>query len=339
MEVLRLGSRGGSGPELFGNVSFVVADSRNRLFVADGMAQEVRVFDEAGRFLRSFGQKGEGPGEFLDMKGLTFDAVGMAWVWDWRQQRLTVFDTSGVFVRSVQRPWSSTLSPWPGLWAHDGSLLDVKVDYRGLNPGQRVTRRFDSEVRAYWFDSQLQLRDSLPALVTQRTAFAGNHVVPFESAVVWAFEPDGSSWSSHGPEYRIMRMDAQGDTALVFSVDVPEVPVTAAERDSALAAYPALRGVSPMDPGLIPRAKPAVVRLVRLAPGWVGAFPELGAVTGRYMDVFSPEGELRARVDLGAKVILRGASPYGRDGYLFGVTRDEVDVQYVVVLDLGLPAL
>lgn len=339
VELLRLGSRDGAGPEVFGRVSFVVADGLGRLYVGDGMAQEIRVFDDGGRFLRSFGQAGEGPGEFLDMLGLAFDATGTAWVWDGRQQRLTAFDTAGTFVRSVQRPWRSTLSPWPGLFADDGSLFDVMVDHRGLTPGQGVTRRFESAVRGYRFDSQLQLRDSLPALVALRTAFAGNHVVPFEGGVVWAFEADGASWFTHGPRYRIARTNAQGDTVLVFTVDVPEVPVTEAEVDSALSAYRLPRGVSAMDEALIPGAKPAIVRLVRLEGGWVGAFPELGPATGRYMDVFTPEGVLRARVDLGSAVALRGPAPYGKDGRLFGVVRDEMDVQYVVAFDLGIPEM
>lgn len=35
-----------------------------RLVVADGVSNEIRVYDSAGRFLRAFGGSGEGPGEF-----------------------------------------------------------------------------------------------------------------------------------------------------------------------------------------------------------------------------------------------------------------------------------
>ena len=36
----------------------------DRLVVADGISQQVRIYDSAGRFVRAFGGSGEGPGEF-----------------------------------------------------------------------------------------------------------------------------------------------------------------------------------------------------------------------------------------------------------------------------------
>ena len=39
-------------------------DSHNRLYIMDSWAAAISVFDEGGRFLRSFGRKGQGPGEF-----------------------------------------------------------------------------------------------------------------------------------------------------------------------------------------------------------------------------------------------------------------------------------
>lgn len=338
-EVVRLGSAEGAGPESFGAVSFVVVDDRGRLHVGDDLAQEIRVFDPSGGFVRAYGGKGEGPGESERFSGMAFDPAGLAWVWDPPQQRFNVFDSAGGFVRTVQRRWPAFVVPWPGRFAPDGRLLDQGGELSGLDPERRVTQAFRQGTRLIWLDTSMARVDSTSTLWVDRTAFSGNFVVPFERGLVSAFEADGTMWSTHGATYRITRTGAQGDTLLAFSLDVPVVPVSAAERDSAVHALRLPPMIGQMDPALIPEAKPAIARLVSMSAGWVGAFPELGPDTGRLLDVFSPEGIHRARIDLGARLKLGQGAPVAHGGRLYGVTTDVFDVPYVVVLDLGIPEL
>ena len=52
----------GPGPDLFGSVRHAILLSTGDIAVADGLAAEVRVFDEDGGHLLTFGGRGEGPG-------------------------------------------------------------------------------------------------------------------------------------------------------------------------------------------------------------------------------------------------------------------------------------
>lgn len=339
LELLRLGQVEGAGPDMFGQVRFVAADDRGRIFVGDEIAQEVRVFDSEGHYLRTLGREGEGPGEFRGLSGLAFDRTGRAWVWDQLQQRFSVFDSSGAFVRSVPRRWPSTAVPWPGVFSVNGSLADIRADMGDLDPQRRVTQTFQHGGRLVRLDTLMNPTDSLPIVSVTRTAFAGNVIVPFEAGVVATIEPDGSMWFTHGPTYRIMRMNQRGDTALTFDLDVPPVPVSTQERDSAMAGMRLSPSFPAMEPALLPEYKPAVVRLVRLGHGWIGAFAQLGSDTGRYMDVFSPNGHHQGRVDFGTRLLLGHGAPFANGGTLYGVTTDEFDVPILVVFDLGLPAL
>jgi 6-bladed beta-propeller len=338
-ELVRIGRPEGDGPDVFGRVSFVSVDPLGRLYVGDGMTQAIHVFDSDGRPVRSFGRTGEGPGEFSEISGMTFDGAGNAWVWDPPQSRFSVYDSTGVFVKSVPRRWPTYAIPWPGRFSPDGLLLDVATELQGLEPQKRLTQRFHHAFRVIRLDTLMNRVDSAPPIGVDRTAFQGNFIVPFQGGVVAALEPDGSVWSTHGPRYRIIRTNVQGDTTLRLAVDAPPVPVGSAERDSVIASMHLPPNIPPMDPDLIPKDKPAVVRLVTLAPGWVGAFPELGGDTGRFLDVFAPDGKLRARIDLGTRLLLSRGAPSARGGLLYGVTTDELDVPYVVGFDLGVPEL
>src|SRR5687767_13361969 len=49
---------------LFGSVSSVATDALDRIYVADMMSSEIRVFSPQGEFLQTVGRPGQGPGEF-----------------------------------------------------------------------------------------------------------------------------------------------------------------------------------------------------------------------------------------------------------------------------------
>lgn len=81
-------------------------DERGWVYVVDSKPPVVKVYDDSGRFVRSFGRDGQGPGEFR----IGFIAVrnGTVLLHDPRNSRTSVFDTSGAFVRS----WVSACCYW-----------------------------------------------------------------------------------------------------------------------------------------------------------------------------------------------------------------------------------
>lgn len=49
IEELRIGTADGTGPDLFGQVTALEMDPAGRIYVLEGQAQELRVFDRDGR--------------------------------------------------------------------------------------------------------------------------------------------------------------------------------------------------------------------------------------------------------------------------------------------------
>ena len=98
--------------------------------VVDRRAAEVRIFDAAGRHLRSMGESGEAPGEFLDPFILWVAAGDTLWVGDARPWRYNVFTARGEFVRRV------SLTPVYPNPARGGGVLDngYTVNTRRLWP-------------------------------------------------------------------------------------------------------------------------------------------------------------------------------------------------------------
>ena len=62
VEEVRVGSPD-PGPASFNDIRGLATNRQGWLFVLDFAAQDIRIFDAAGRYLRTEGRKGSGPGE------------------------------------------------------------------------------------------------------------------------------------------------------------------------------------------------------------------------------------------------------------------------------------
>jgi hypothetical protein len=79
VEDLRIGSADGPLEEQFGDIWGVLPDATGRIYILDGQAQEVRVFEPDGRFSHSIGRRGEGPGEMTSAGGVRGRETATGW--------------------------------------------------------------------------------------------------------------------------------------------------------------------------------------------------------------------------------------------------------------------
>ena len=139
VEELRIGSAMSEGPDLFGAVYSFDVDAWGRIFVLDDHAQEVRVFDPAGAFVRTVGKKGEGPGEFTSAVSVDLSRNGEIWVMDMGEGRVSIFDTIGAYLRQERTSTGGwTVRPLPRRVRPDGPLQ--RPDPDGGNPADGPLR-------------------------------------------------------------------------------------------------------------------------------------------------------------------------------------------------------
>jgi len=101
--VLEIGGSSGEGPTAFGQLSGVAVLRSGLLVVGDSRANELRVFDERGTFLRAFGRSGSGPGEFSRVLW-SVHALGDTILATDNGARAQLFDASGRLLRALTRP-------------------------------------------------------------------------------------------------------------------------------------------------------------------------------------------------------------------------------------------
>jgi len=129
---LQIGEAEGEPAYLFGRVSGLALDAGGRIYVADGQANEVRIFAPDGTHSFSFGRAGSGPGEMRQPCCLASDRAGLLWMRDVGNARYTAcrIDAGGATdVRQLRMAHSDVNYAAPLTFSADGHLIDVGHRY------------------------------------------------------------------------------------------------------------------------------------------------------------------------------------------------------------------
>jgi len=292
VEELRIGGEE-EGPASFSSISGLAVAPDGRLFILERSTQDIRIFDASGRHVKTVGRTGSGPGEYRFANGILRAPDGTVWVHDPGNARLAVLGADGALLRHHSMINNGYGAIWGGAFDEAGRLWDPVFLLVEGRPA-RALRRFSPDlVRADTLE--------IPGCAEGRRSpepyeFAGSDNrrimvgVPFSPGAIGALDPEGAMWCGWNQEYVLVRRRlGSGDTIAVVRGTAGPQPVTASERDSALAAIRARAPGARPDPSRIPDRKPVLVQTtvdplhrlwVRVADGRPGV---------RY-DVFGPGG-------------------------------------------------
>jgi hypothetical protein len=125
VEELRVGAPGGPEEATFGRIGGIEVDDLDRIWIIDLQARVIRIFDGAGRYVRTVGRQGSGPGEFSRPVAIHRHPDGNMWVIDPGVQRYSVFDTSGMLLATHQRHVSPSLPQRSEGFGANGMLMEL----------------------------------------------------------------------------------------------------------------------------------------------------------------------------------------------------------------------
>jgi len=336
-EQMVIGAQEGGGPDVFGSVRGVEADLTGRVYVLDRIASEVRVFNRDGQFVRSVGRAGGGPGEFRMAAGMSWDSEGRLWVADMGNARFSVFDTTGQFLASYRRPLSN-VSDLRVRWHGGVDTAGRPYDYGVSRERQLRLLRLES---AKTLPSTLAVADTFHVPVYEkpelevldaRGQIRASMPVPFAPEIVRYLDPRDYVWWGLNRDYEIVQQTFEGDSVRIIRRIFAPVAVTQADLDSALGPMQVFvgRGGRIRGPSS-PPVKPAFRWITTDDQGWLWVCPYTQpADQDRVLDVFDPSGRYLGRVRLPFQLTPLPL-PVFRGGMVYGVTRDSLGVNHVVV--------
>jgi hypothetical protein len=350
-----IGAIDGAAEYQFGMIAAIDVADDGRIFVLDQQAAQVRVFDANGTFVQSIGRPGSGPGELSAAAGaLLLGAGDTLYVFDAMKQRLHRYAPDGADAGGVAVPIASGM---PVAWAIAPQRRLV-TQVRPLNlPGmpQQDTAAMQRDL-ILLRDAHGEVADTLLVLESGRTIdFSSGQARMrlFEAEPVWALLNDGRIVHGRNDGYSLQVLRADGSVDRVIRKPFERQPLTEADRAAFIRLFrQTMEGQVP--PQMLDQFLqniefadhyPAFSRILGGPDNtiWVqqvrtadrvqreGGTFDAQDVGAPEWDVFDDEGRLRGTLTLPARFQpIRVIGPY-----VYGVQRDELDVQYVVRLRVG----
>jgi sugar lactone lactonase YvrE len=337
---VQIGRMDGRGPDVFGRIGALEVDRAGRLYVYEGQAQELRVFDDDGSHVRTVGREGGGPGEFKRVIGMAWAPDGNLWLVDPSNARISVFDTAGTYLTNHRTLGGFVVSPWPGGFDDQGRFYNYGLD-------RTVTEGFPLVLVR--FDDQMEPKDTIQI---PRYTGGGDFFelrsgdsrmrasVPFSPGVTWQLSSTGHVWFAMTGDYRLYQRTMAGDTVRTISREFDPLPVTEADHEDIEEQLEWFtRQGGKIDRNKFPKFKPAIRSFYLDDAGnqWVMPVTETKD-RGRLFDIFDTDGRYLGRVRV-PFVVQTFPKPIIRYNTLFAVTVDDLDVPYVVRARIHKPGL
>ena len=340
---LRLGAVGGSDEAAqFSGVAGAVRDRAGRIYVGDAGSGQVRVFDSTGRFVRSFGRTGTGPGEFKWLLRLARCGPSTIATLDFSGGRFAVFSDSGTLLDTYPLP--AGYNNVRVVACAGGDTLVVLRDHPTTAPPQR------GEVRVPAMLVRISTRgtaaDTLGRYAGASFFFSRKHPaymdVPLGPATIAAVGARRIFvGTSDRPVVDVLAFD--GRPTGTIAIDQPARPISREQRRAALRARVAQEPLA-RTRSVIERIAPELPQPARLPffrdlvaddedNVWVRTFETFPGRDDVWVG-YRPTGERFGTLLLPAALQV---TEIGR-GYVLGIRRDELGVEYVELYRRTQPA-
>jgi sugar lactone lactonase YvrE len=295
-----------SGAASFNDIRGIAVVPDGHIFVLDFQAQELRLFDSTGKFVKLVARRGQGPGELGNANGLATGPGNRVWVNDPQNGRFSVYGSNGAFVGQHVVPISSYGYLWMGGVDSTGRLYDDAVYIPNDTAKGRPIRRFSADFARL---DTLRLPscrlDTKPAMYTFTARVKGRQIThgvmepPYAPEIVSVLDLTGRFWCARSDRDEVTQFGlASRDTLRVIHGTRTAVAISAAQRDSAersVKEFAKKMGDLSPDLSLIGHDQPIIRQLTVDDEGrlWVltGA-----ADTGAVYDLYAPDGRVLAHV-------------------------------------------
>lgn len=333
----RIGGARVEGEAAFGRVTDVALDALGRVWVADDMQKQLKVFERNGTFVRAIGRQGGGPAEFEGIAGFDWSPQGLLWVLDAGNARFAVYDTAGNLIATHPRKSGVTVAPWPGGFDRHGNLADN---------GNRREIGGESAASLVRLSPDLRTADTLP-LAPLRERFFGEirsgdartqrikqAPVPFTGTQIWGMDSEGYAWVAVTDRYRLERRAFDGTVNRVVELQNTPRRVSRADKDRILENYRWFEQAGGrLDPSLIPDHHPHLHNFFFDDRAHLWVLPTYFWGERPQIDIFDLNGRFLGQVQAPVPFLSR-PTPVVRGEWVAAVARDADGVDSVVLMRL-----
>ncbi len=265
----------------FSEVSNFVVDDDMTLYALDFKDRKVKVFDDAGRFVRSFGKQGQGPGELQMPAGIHLTSSNELIVEDAMGRKLVYFTKEGTFIKEVS--FADKMALVNILMGPKGNFIgrELKLD------GQKVffeIKKLDPGLKSLFPLDQIEFALPVPG--------SGKKINLMDMLSVYQFDSSGHIYYGRNLDYEIKVYTPDGTHVKSIQKEYEPQKVTKEDIEEILDRMPNMGAFNPREMFEFPKLFPSYQSFILDKAGRIFVRTwEKGKNKGEYIfDVFDAEG-------------------------------------------------
>ena len=179
--------------EVFSENIFITVDDKENIYVADMKLHNIKVFDNSGAYLRTFGKQGQGPGELNMPSGIRVTSNGDLMVEEVLNRRLSFFTPEGEFLQSTSTANKTSLTGL--ILGPEGTMVGRELVLEE-NKMLWTVKKYDTDLKEIFTVEKVDFPNPLQ-----------DKINPFELIIVFDVDKNGNIIYGTSKEYEIKFID------------------------------------------------------------------------------------------------------------------------------------
>jgi len=198
-------------------------DTENNIYVCDFKANNIKVYNSFGKFVKIIGREGQGPGEFKNPLGLSIANKRLI-VWDAGNRRLNTFTTNGQFIKfNIISKSNGLPNKIRSLPNGDFVIESIKTYYfNNEKPQESIIEIFSPDLERRRIVYKKEFWENKFILEPMRSIVPQ----PFSSRIHWDVSPDGKIIIGYSDKYSLEIHDVTTETVTEFNYDFKPIKIT-----------------------------------------------------------------------------------------------------------------
>ncbi len=271
----------------FSQLSSFVVDDDGIVYALDFKEQKIKVFDDAGQFVRVFGEKGQGPGELQMPAGIFLSPDNRLAVNDAQARKIAYFTKQGKYIE--HKSYATRLQLTTLMMDSQGNFMGRELKLEGQEMFFEIVK-LDADMKSLFSLDKLEFPNPL----------SGKKINLMDSISIFQFDSVGTIYYGRNRDYEINMYTPEGKHVKSVRKEYQPQKITEEDKEEILSRLDSVPNTGPINlremfefPKMFPPFQTFSVdesnRII--VPTW-----EKGKEKDEFVhDIFDPEGRFIAQ--------------------------------------------